>query len=142
MNGSRSYLSYPLLGNPITDDPLRTGPLYEASWTHSLHCLCHLVDSYHQLLLLASPILPPFPEYNTSFSHTPNPTHYAHCTEYLRNSIICNLDMTLEGSASTVQDKDKGQAYVCRNREEAVRWIEERRVDDRKDIVGPNAIPV
>ena len=136
------HISYPLLGNPITDDPLRSGPLYEASWTHSLHCLYHLVDSYHQLLLLASPLIAPFPEFNESFSHVPDPVHYAHCTEYLRNAVLCNLDMTLEGSASTAGEKDKGQGHVCRDREEAVRWIEERRVDDRRDIVGPDAIPV
>ena len=50
--------------------------------------------------------------------------------------------MTLEGSASTDQDKERGQAHVCRNREEAVKWIEDRRFDDGKDIVGPDAIPV
>jgi len=50
--------------------------------------------------------------------------------------------MTLEGSASTESEKATGQAHVCRDREEVVRWIEERRVDDRRDIVGPDAIPV
>lgn len=49
--------------------------------------------------------------------------------------------MTLEGSASTQGEKARGQAHVCRDREEVVRWIEERRVDDRRDIVGPDAIP-
>ncbi|KPI40195.1 uncharacterized protein AB675_11399 [Cyphellophora attinorum] len=138
--------SYPLLGNPITDDPLRSGPLYEASWTHSLHCLYHLVDSYHQLLLLASPLLADsyldpisVPE---GFEHEPDPVHFAHCSEYLRTSVLCNLDMTLEGSASTMAEKGRGQGHVCRNREEAVKWIESRRVDDRKDIVGPDAIPL
>lgn len=50
---------------------------------------------------------------------------------------MCNLDMTLEGSQSTPQDHEKGQGHVCRNREEAVAWIEGRRVDDAQDIVGP-----
>ena len=38
--GIPNYASYPLLGEPIADDPLRTGPLFEASWTHALHCVC------------------------------------------------------------------------------------------------------
>ena len=45
--------------------------------------------------------------------------------------------MTLEGDYSVNAEDGLGQAHVCRNREEAVRWIEERRVDDRQDIVGP-----
>ncbi|KAL9080198.1 MAG: hypothetical protein Q9157_000981 [Trypethelium eluteriae] len=33
------YKKHPLLGEPIADDPIRTGPLFEASWTHALHCV-------------------------------------------------------------------------------------------------------
>ncbi|KAL7931199.1 hypothetical protein V8C35DRAFT_310655 [Trichoderma chlorosporum] len=118
------YRDHPLLGNPITDDPIRAGPLFEASWTHALHCLYYSVDSYHQLILNGP-------------SEDDNPMHAAHCFEYLRNSILCNLDMTLEGSMSTPDDKERGQPHVCRNREEAISWIEARRMDDAQDIVGP-----
>ncbi|PTB62040.1 hypothetical protein BBK36DRAFT_1163373 [Trichoderma citrinoviride] len=118
------YKDHPLLGNPITDDPIRSGPLFEASWTHALHCLYYSVDSYHQLILNGP-------------SEEDNPRHAAHCFEYLRNSILCNLDMTLEGSMSTPDDKERGQPHVCRNREEAISWIEARRMDDAQDIVGP-----
>ncbi|KAH8805142.1 hypothetical protein F5884DRAFT_441358 [Xylogone sp. PMI_703] len=118
------YRDHPLLGNPITDDPIRSGPLFEASWTHALHCLYYAVDSYHQLILNGP-------------GENDNPYHAAHCFEYLRNSILCNLDMTLEGSMSTPNDKDRGQPHVCRNREEAIAWIEARRADDAQDIVGP-----
>jgi hypothetical protein len=48
--------------------------------------------------------------------------------------------MTLEGMPSTMQGEaegTKGQAHVCRDREEAIAWIEARRVDDLQDIVGP-----
>jgi hypothetical protein len=44
--------------------------------------------------------------------------------------------MTLEGSYSAHREGG-GQMHVCRDREQAVRWIEERRVDDARDIVGP-----
>ncbi|KAF3055335.1 hypothetical protein CFAM422_013198 [Trichoderma lentiforme] len=118
------YRDHPLLGDPITDDPIRSGPLFEASWTHALHCLYYSVDSYHQLIVNGP-------------SEDDNPRHAAHCFEYLRNSILCNLDMTLEGSMSTPDDKERGQPHVCRNREEAISWIEARRMDDAQDIVGP-----
>lgn len=35
----RNYKDYPLLGQPIDDDPDRTGSIYEAAWTHALHCV-------------------------------------------------------------------------------------------------------
>jgi hypothetical protein len=66
-----------------------------------------------------------------------NPVHASHCFEYLRNSILCNLDMTLEGSMSTPEDHERGQPHECRNRAEAIAWIEARQVDDLQDIVGP-----
>lgn len=33
------YAQHPMLGKPIADDPIRSGPIYEASWTHALHCV-------------------------------------------------------------------------------------------------------
>lgn len=68
-----------------------------------------------------------------------NPYHAAHCFEYLRNSILCSADMTLEGQPSTTNEGE-GQAHVCRDREEAIAWIEARRVDDLQDVVGPVAV--
>jgi hypothetical protein len=46
-------------------------------------------------------------------------------------------DMTLEGSQSVLDATGNAQAHMCRDREEAVRWIEGRRVDDIQSIVGP-----
>lgn len=82
------------------------------------------MDSYHQLILNGP-------------SEEDNPYHAAHCFEYLRNNILCNLDMTLEGSMSTPSDKEKGQPHVCRDRAAAIEWIEKRRADDLQDIAGP-----
>ncbi|MCJ1352141.1 MAG: hypothetical protein MMC33_002125 [Icmadophila ericetorum] len=118
-----NWRDYPLLGEPIADDPLRAGPIFEASWTHALHCLYYSVDSYHQLIV-------------NGRTGEENPHHAAHCFEYLRNSILCNLDMTLEGSYSTSREGG-GQAHVCRDRDAAIAWIEARRVDDLQDIIGP-----
>jgi hypothetical protein len=46
-------------------------------------------------------------------------------------------DMTLEGSQSVLDATGGGQAHMCRNRDEAIAWIEARRVDDIQSIVGP-----
>ncbi|KAF2667142.1 hypothetical protein BT63DRAFT_481585 [Microthyrium microscopicum] len=118
---------YPLLGKPILDDPIRSGPLYEASWTHALHCLYYSVDTYHQLVVNGS----------FGFDGERNDDHAAHCFEYLRNQILCSADMTLEGSESLLDSRGGGQAHMCRNRKEAIAWIETRRLDDIQSITGP-----
>lgn len=117
-----------MLGLPIADDPIRTGAIYEASWTHALHCLYYSVDTYHQLVVSSK----------FGFDGARNDDHAAHCFEYLRNQILCMADMTLEGSQSALDATGEGQAHMCRNREEAVQWIEERRLDDIQSIVGPS----
>ncbi|QDS71425.1 hypothetical protein FKW77_003424 [Venturia effusa] len=121
------YANHPMLGKPITDDPIRSGPIFEASWTHALHCLYYSKDNYHQLLTNGT----------FGFGGERNDDHAAHCFEYLRNQILCMADMTLEGSESILDATGKGQAHMCRDREEAIAWIEERRVDDVQSIVGP-----
>ena len=45
-------------------------------------------------------------------------------------------DMTLEGQGSIMGDGE-GQMHFCRDRSEAIEWIEGRRVDDVRSIVGP-----
>ncbi|KAF4616187.1 hypothetical protein G7Y89_g15219 [Cudoniella acicularis] len=121
------YEQYPMLGKPIVDDPIRNGSLFEASWTHALHCLYYTIDTYHQLVV----------NQKFGFDGERNDYHAAHCFEYLRNQILCMADMTLEGSQSVLDATGAGQAHMCRNREEAISWIEARRVDDIQSIVGP-----
>lgn len=124
-----NYKDYPMLGKPIVDDPIRNGSLFEASWTHALHCLYYTVDSYHQLVTSNGT--------KFGFDGERNDYHAAHCFEYLRNQILCMADMTLEGSESVLDATGNGQAHMCRDREEAIRWIEGRRVDDIQSIIGP-----
>lgn len=121
-----------MLGKPIVTDPIHKGPVFEASWTHALHCLYYTVDSYHQLVISNGT--------KFGFEGERNDYHAAHCFEYLRNQIMCMADMTLEGSESVLDATGEGQAHMCRNREEAVKWIEERRMDDLQSIVGPSPV--
>jgi len=89
--------------------------------------LYYNVDTYHQLVV----------NNKFGFNGERNDKHAAHCFEYLRLQILCMADMTLEGAPSELGHFGEGQAHMCRNREEAVEWIEARRVDDLQDIVGP-----
>lgn len=123
------WKSHPLLGEPVNDDPIRSGSIYEASWTHAMHCLYYAMDSYHQLAVSNGTMF--------GFDGERNDYHASHCFEYLRNQILCMADMTLEGSVSAIDNTGKGQAHVCRDRSEAIEWIEARRVDDIQSIVGP-----
>ncbi|TAQ91305.1 hypothetical protein B7494_g276 [Chlorociboria aeruginascens] len=133
---------HPMLGKPVMDDPIHTGSIYEASWTHAIHCvslpllfedfpnamkLYYTVDTYHQLVV----------NNKFGFDGERNDYHASHCFEYLRQQILCMADMTLEGSESALDATGKGQAHMCRNREEAVSWIEQNRVDDIRSVIGP-----
>jgi hypothetical protein len=89
--------------------------------------LYYSVDTYHQLVV----------NNKFGFEGERNDYHAAHCFEYLRTQILCMADMTLEGSQSVLDATGDGQAHMCRNRDEAISWIEARRVDDIQSIVGP-----
>jgi hypothetical protein len=91
--------------------------------------LYYSVDTYHQLVV----------NNKFGFDGERNDYHAAHCFEYLRTQILCMADMTLEGSQSVLDATGDGQAHMCRNRAEAISWIEARRVDDIQSIVGPPA---
>ena len=115
-----NHRDYPLLGAPIVND------VFEAGWTHALHCLYFNVDTYHQLIVNS----------RFGFGGERNDEHAIHCFEYLRLQILCMADMTLEGSQSELGATGPGQARVCKNRADAVSWLEGRRVDDNRSIVG------
>lgn len=101
--------------------------LLSQSYTTNNSQLYYTVDTYHQLVVNGS----------YGFDGERNDYHAAHCFEYLRNQIMCMSDMTLEGSESVLDATGNGQAHMCRNRDEAISWIESRRVDDIQSIVGP-----
>ena len=69
--------------------------------------------------------------------------HTNHCFDYLRQAILCNADMTLEGR---VLGRDAGPGtdgwghlHVCKNHREVVQWIEDRRVKDKAFIIDPDS---
>lgn len=85
------------------------------------------MDTYHQLVV----------NNKFGFDGERNDAHAVHCFEYIRTQLLCMGDMTLEGAPSVLGAQGLGQGHVCRNMDEAKKWIEERRVDDIQSIVGP-----
>ncbi|KAF6783591.1 hypothetical protein CSOJ01_15886, partial [Colletotrichum sojae] len=117
---------YEFLGVPFSDPDKKLGALYQVSWTHQLHCLHYLMDAYDQLVqkgpVGSESVLP-------EGHHS---VHTNHCFDYLRQAIICNADMTLEGG---VPGEEKGaygfgHAHICRDPGKVIQWIEGRRIND------------
>jgi hypothetical protein len=52
--------------------------------------------------------------------------HTRHCFEVLRQSVLCHMDMTLEGSIPHYEygSSGFGHAHVCQNGREALHWME------------------
>jgi hypothetical protein len=60
--------------------------------------------------------------------------HQAHCFEYLRQTILCNMDSTLEGTVdeggSGKQFFGMGDTRVCRSYQHGKAWAERWRQND------------
>ncbi|KAK6849306.1 hypothetical protein PG995_013139 [Apiospora arundinis] len=124
----KDHKSYPDLTAPI-EDP--SGPIYVTTWTHQLHCLFYVMTEYDRIVRhgpngLEKVIPPGF-----------HSVHTRHCFEILRQSILCHMDMTLEGSmpGSPSGTTGFGHAHVCQNRQEAREWMEANRGFDETLII-------
>lgn len=88
--------------------------LYALSVTHQLHCLKHLQLS---LFLLGNGGLPSSSDVG----------HSDHCFAYIRHSIMCAGDLTLESpgtvwSAEQLETIWKGTTHVCKDWGEIAIW--------------------
>ncbi|CAD6504854.1 BgTH12-00356 [Blumeria graminis f. sp. triticale] len=116
--------SYPLLGKPLNQDSSKGNSTYEVSWTRALRCLYFVIDSYHQLTLSNGSLS------GTTATH--DEARAVECFEYMRSHILCSADMTLEGERTG--SGQGGESHMCRDRDDAIKWIEKRRVGDSKSI--------
>ncbi len=63
--------------------------------------------------------------------------HSRHCFEYLRQSILCCGDTTLEGQQTTFPDKDQAGSdgwdakHICRDYSQIRSYLEDNRADDK-----------
>ncbi|EMD85873.1 hypothetical protein COCC4DRAFT_154988 [Bipolaris maydis ATCC 48331] len=128
------HTRYKDLSEPFLD-PNGT-PLWKVSWTHQLHCLYYIMDAYDQVIRYGSKGTENQIEEGHSSVHT------NHCFDYLRQAILCNSDMTLEGGTRPGDHKGTngfGHLHSCRNNKEAVQWIEGYRISDKRFIIDINA---
>ena len=128
------HTRYKDLSDPF-HDPSGT-PLWKVSWAHQLHCLYYVMDAYDQIVRYGVKGT----ENQVQEGH--HSVHTNHCFDYLRQAILCNSDMTLEGGTMHGDDRGTdgfGHTHSCRNNKEAVQWIEDKRATDKRFIVDVNA---
>ncbi|WQF82788.1 Putative mycotoxin biosynthesis protein UstYa [Colletotrichum destructivum] len=126
---------YEHLSEPWVDP--RGNTLWKVSWAHQLHCLYLIMNDFDRLVRYGVTRK----ENQVEEGHFQ--VHTNHCFDYLRQSILCTSDMTLEGK---VLGRDAnpgtdgwGHLHTCRNHREVVQWVEERRVKDKGFIIDPGS---
>lgn len=82
-------------------------PAYMMSSFHQLHCLSYLAEHYN-----IAPL-------SDELAH-----HSAHCFDYLRQSIMCSADTTLEGVSEA--GPGWGGKHQCTDYEKLLEWANER----------------
>ncbi|CAA9967185.1 DUF3328 domain containing protein [Pyrenophora teres f. maculata] len=116
-------------------DPSGT-PLWKVSWAHQIHCLYYIMNAYDQIVRYGTKGA----ENKIEEGH--HSVHTNHCFDYLRQAILCNSDMTLEGGTMRGDRKGTngfGHTHSCRNNKEALQWTESMRVSDKRFIIDVNA---
>jgi hypothetical protein len=94
---------------------------------HQLHCLSYLAQHYR-------PSTSPHPFDNeTEILH-----HSVHCFDYLRQSLMCAADTSLEGK--TTAGPGWGATHVCADYEKVVEWANQRTVVKWRNLMPGTAV--
>lgn len=116
-SASRGYIRSPPPGPYILSEPYEIaldrhndGPGYMVSVFHQLHCLSYLAEHYQQ----------GFGGVNLTqeVAH-----HSAHCFNYIRQALMCNADLTLEGK--TEAGPGEGHEHECVDYDAVLAWANE-----------------
>lgn len=102
----RSLYELPEPSN-IAVDRYKDGPGFMMSVFHSLHCLSYLAEHYQQGYGGV--------ELTEKVAH-----HSAHCFNYIRQSLMCNADVTLEGK--TDAGPGEGSEHECVDYDALLKW--------------------
>ncbi|KAL2141205.1 hypothetical protein VTI28DRAFT_2711 [Corynascus sepedonium] len=100
--------------------------VFTTSWTHQLHCLWAVIQTYAGLKANVS--LPDDHHW-----------HMIHCFSYMRQAILCSADTALEGLETTFPDHNGGSDgwdahHVCKDIGEVRKWMESVRAYDAQQI--------
>ncbi|AEO63153.1 40722f39-3acc-4307-81fb-caa3051a43a4 [Thermothielavioides terrestris] len=112
------------LPTPVVWDEGHT--VFTTSWTHQLHCLWAIIQTYAGLK--SNFTLPPDHHW-----------HMIHCFSYMRQAIICSADTALEGKETTFPDGNGGSDgwdahHVCRDIDQVRKHMESVRAYDAQQI--------
>lgn len=127
---------YPDLPPPMKDfedqePPADDGYRFGVAVTHQLHCLWSLQRYFYEVQGGKRP-----------GTHHTTLFHVNHCTDYLRWTILCHADTTIEGwdeEQLRVPNNPKNSGpsglhnvHQCRDYSQLFQWMEENRWNDRK----------
>ncbi|ETS75361.1 hypothetical protein PFICI_12305 [Pestalotiopsis fici W106-1] len=126
-----SWQSFPLLPAPVRA-PSDGTESYNVAVFHQLHCL-------HSIAELVEELLPTTATTTEPKARIPSPRrkHIEHCFEYLRLSLRCCGDTTLEGQGKTVTPPGIdgfGSVHICRDISRISSWAEENRASDLQEL--------
>ncbi|CAJ2504616.1 Uu.00g120100.m01.CDS01 [Anthostomella pinea] len=114
------------LGQGSVRFPPNSQQVYTLSVVHQLHCLWSIHRNYYAALRFDS-------------AHRDNMTspHMRHCFDYLRQSLTCAADATMEPVDPTLGGVTGwGNGRVCRNYSQLAGWAEEHRVNNLRGFLG------
>ncbi|PPJ51522.1 hypothetical protein CBER1_09211 [Cercospora berteroae] len=106
---------------PFSLHPSRVGKGYFVSWVHQLHCLYIMMNEWDEAK-------------QYGFDGKEDYGHLSHCWDYLRHTILCSMDMTLEGEVEHGVPIGPGTTHVCRNYEAGKSQVEALRQSDELSI--------
>ncbi|KAE9373173.1 hypothetical protein N431DRAFT_225889 [Stipitochalara longipes BDJ] len=121
-----SWEEYPLLPIPVLA-PSDGKESFNVAVFHQLHCLRSIAGLVEELL--ASP--------DAATIRSSRRKHINHCFEYLRLSLRCCGDTTLEGQGKTVAAPGidgLGSWHLCRDFESISMWASEHRASDEQGL--------
>ncbi|KAK8076284.1 hypothetical protein PG994_003556 [Apiospora phragmitis] len=107
--------------------PLDEGKtVFTTSWTHQLHCLWAVVQTYAGL------------KSNTTLPEDHH-WHMIHCFSYMRQAILCSADTAIEGHETTFPDDNGGSDgwdahHVCKDMGEVRSYLESVRAYSDQEI--------
>jgi hypothetical protein len=86
-----------------------TGAVYSVTWAHEYHCIDMIREEFWKFIAGSSHLVGS----DDTGSNLPERDrlklrHIGHCFDYLRQMIMCNADMTLEGLASKPAESGGG----------------------------------
>ncbi|KAM3065613.1 hypothetical protein ACMFMG_011322 [Clarireedia jacksonii] len=96
------------------------GPAYMVSAFHQLHCLSYLVEHYQATMT------------EEVAEHT------AHCVDYLRQAIMCNADISLEGQ--TPEGAGWGAVHQCKDWDALLEWANKNSAAKWRGVIPDTAV--